>query len=101
MGSMQDTYSTWAKRNKRETYIEEIGENAKLFWILNEKSGGEIPSRIILYLHGGGFHLPMFEDSASFWYHVLKELKGSSGLDVGVAILDYSEPRIRDLVWPS
>jgi acetyl esterase/lipase len=54
--------------------------------------GREIPSRVILYLHGGGFHLPMFEDSASFWYHVQKELKDSYGLDVGVAILDYSKP---------
>jgi len=32
----------------------------------------------------------MFEDSASFWHHVQKELKNSYGLDVGVAILDYT-----------
>lgn len=92
-GHTEDIYTTWAKRNKMKTSIEDIGENAKLLWILNEKWGGEIPSRVILYLHGGGFCLPMFEDSASFWRHVQKELKNSHGLDVGVAILDYSKPK--------
>ena len=90
MGHTQDIYTAWAKRNKRKTYIEDIGDNAKLLWILNEKVE-EIPSRVILYLHGGGFYLPMFEDAASFWRHVQKELKDSHGLDVGVAILDYSK----------
>ena len=76
-----------------KTSIEDIGENAKLLWILNETRGGEIPSQVILYLHGGGFALPMFEDSASFWRHVQKELKNAHGLDVGIAILDYSKPK--------
>ena len=81
-------------------YMENIGENAKLLWILNEKQGEKYPSQVILYLHGGGFHLPLFEDSASFWQHVQKELKGSHGLDVGVAILDYSKPKIHKVFYP-
>jgi hypothetical protein len=90
LGSSQDLYTTWAKQNKLKPSIEDIGENAKLFWIFNEKWGGKIPSRVILYLHGGGFILPIFKDSAPFLHHVQKELE-DSGLDVGVAILDYSK----------
>jgi len=80
----------WAKRNKMTACIDDIGENAKLLWILDEEWEGKIPNRVVLYLHGGGFHLPMFEDSASFWSYVQKELKNSDGLDVGVAILDFT-----------
>ena len=92
-GHDEDIYMRWAKRNKIKTHIEDIGEKAKLLWILNEKAEGDnIPRRVILYLHGGGFSLPMFEESASFWRHVQKELKDSEGMNVGIAILEYSEP---------
>lgn len=93
LGSTQDIYMHWAKKNKMTVCIDDIGENAKLLWILDKSWEGKIPNRVVLYLHGGGFHLPMFEDSASFWSYVQQELKRSDGLDVGVGILDFSESR--------
>ena len=90
LGSTQDIYTRWAKRNKMTVCIDDIRESAKLLWILDNEWEGKIPNRVALYLHGGGFHLPMFEDSASFWSHIQKELI-TEGLEVGVAILDYSE----------
>jgi acetyl esterase/lipase len=72
-------------------HSEDIGENAKIFWILNGEWNGSVPQRVILYLHGGGFSLPLSEDAASFWRYVQSELKGRHDLDVGVAMLDYSQ----------
>ena len=90
-GTSEDNYIRWAKRSDMKTHIEEIGENARIFWILDEKLGGKLPSRVILYLHGGGFYLPLMEDAGAFWYHVQKELKDRHGMDVAIAMLDYSK----------
>jgi len=90
LGSSEDIYTKWAKRNKIEDIRRRYRSKREVapgFW---RTMGGKIPDRVILYLHGGGFYLPMFEDSASFWYYVQKQLKESYQLDVGIAMLDYS-----------
>lgn len=91
LGKTEYIYTTWAKQRSLPMHSDDIGENGKLFWILNREWDGKTPERVILYLHGGGFMLPLSKDAASFWKYVQNELKSQYGLDVGVAILDYSQ----------
>jgi len=91
LGSTEDIYTTWTRQHDLPTHIEDVGENAKIFWILNGELTGRVPQRVILYFHGGGFSLPLSKDAASFWRYVQSELKGQHDLDVGVAMLDYGQ----------
>ncbi|PPQ68439.1 hypothetical protein CVT25_007832 [Psilocybe cyanescens] len=88
IGPSIQTYKKWCKQNSVQPIIETIGvgaEQAQLMWI-----GSKQPERVILYLHGGGFSLPMGDYSVKFWRYVQLALQEQGGADVSVAILDYS-----------
>ncbi|KAI3607123.1 alpha beta hydrolase fold protein [Moniliophthora roreri] len=78
-------YKDWSSKRKLSVTVEEIqGEEARLLWI-----GGKRTDRVIYYLHGGGYALPLQEYALSFWRHVQEELE-RKGLDVGVVVLNYA-----------
>ncbi|KAK7026436.1 hypothetical protein VNI00_015671 [Paramarasmius palmivorus] len=75
-------YKEWSIKRKLAVTIEEIqGEDARLMWI-----GDKRVDRVIYYLHGGGYALPLQPYALSFWRHVQEEL-GKQGVKVGVVIL--------------
>lgn len=88
MGPTVRTYEKWCLANSVDPVIEKIGEeeDGSILWIGNKQ-----PERVILYLHGGGYYLPMADYSLKFWAHVRNALKEQDGIDVSVAILDYSK----------
>ncbi len=51
LGLTEDIYTTWARQRGLPMHGEDIGENAKIFWILNGEWNGSVPQRVI---HGGG-----------------------------------------------
>ncbi|TFK64506.1 alpha/beta-hydrolase [Pluteus cervinus] len=74
----------WGKRVGVPIEVEEIGEDAKLIWI-----GQKRTDRVIFYLHGGGFLMPLQDSPLGFWNYVGKELK-RRGQDVTVVALQYT-----------
>jgi len=84
VGTSEELYKSWTKKNGLPSHIESLEENAKLLWI-----GRKEAKRVILFFHGGGFSTPMTEDSITFWRYVQTQM-GKSGVDVSVAVLDYS-----------
>ncbi|PPQ95827.1 hypothetical protein CVT26_015936 [Gymnopilus dilepis] len=84
VGPGRRTYISWCNRNSIEPQIEDIKAGAQLFWIAKKPSG-----RVILYLHGGGFALPMGYYSLKFWRYVQSKLV-DAGCEVSIAILDYT-----------
>lgn len=51
-GTTRATYEKWAKKAGVEPVIEDIGEDAKLFWI-----GDRCLDKVVLYFHGQYFRL--------------------------------------------
>ncbi|KAH9476808.1 Acetyl-hydrolase [Psilocybe cubensis] len=88
IGPSTQSYEKWCKRNSEHPIIETIGseaEQARLLWI-----GSKHPKRVILYLHGGGFWLPMADYSVKFWRYIRDALLHQKGIDASIAILDYT-----------
>ncbi|RDB17507.1 putative steryl acetyl hydrolase mug81 [Hypsizygus marmoreus] len=83
-GTTRDVYDGWAKSNKLPIVVDELGEGAQLLWI-----GERRTDKVLLYLPGGAFLLPMAIFAPNFWKHVHGELK-SKHQEVGIAILQYS-----------
>ncbi|KAJ7453936.1 Alpha/Beta hydrolase protein [Mycena galericulata] len=83
-GTTVGTYMNWSKQFKLPTAIDELEEDAKLLWI-----GPKQLERVILFVHGGAFMLPLPDVSLSFWKYVQAELEKRQ-IHVGVAVLNYS-----------
>ncbi|KAF4611883.1 hypothetical protein D9613_003759 [Agrocybe pediades] len=84
-GSSHGAYVKWCKKSAIEPRIEQIDCEAQIFWV-----GEEDCDRVILYLHGGGFSLPLTDYSMSFWKFVVDMLQEVEGLKVRLAMLDYT-----------
>ncbi|KAF5319878.1 hypothetical protein D9758_017855 [Tetrapyrgos nigripes] len=80
-------YQEWARQVGYKSSVEEVGKDARLFWV-GPKSAG----RIVLYVPGGGYLFPIADYMISFFHRlqqdVNKNLKNQGGL--AFAILDYS-----------
>ncbi|KAG4428793.1 hypothetical protein IFR05_015726 [Cadophora sp. M221] len=94
MPSGVEAYTTWMARfsesSGRDSYIastvEILGDGiAKLYWI-GEK---DAQSRVILFLHGGGYCLPLSKGYFDWAYEMFKSGE-SSGCKISVAVLDYT-----------
>ncbi|KAF8626654.1 hypothetical protein AX15_004745 [Amanita polypyramis BW_CC] len=92
IGTTDQVYRSWAEKSNVPVVVEELGEGAKLYWL-----GPKRPDRVILYLHGGAFLIPMFPSALSFWKYVQEHLsKGEC--ETGIAILQYTF--VPDAVFP-
>ncbi|KAF5336271.1 hypothetical protein D9758_016055 [Tetrapyrgos nigripes] len=80
-------YQEWARQVGYKSSVEEVGKDARLFWV-GPKSAG----RIVLYVPGGGYLFPIADYMISFFHRVQqdvnKNLKNQEGL--AFVILDYS-----------
>ncbi|PFH50201.1 hypothetical protein AMATHDRAFT_61538 [Amanita thiersii Skay4041] len=83
-GPTSQVYRAWAKKQNVPVVVEELGLNARLYWIGSKKS-----DRVIFYLHGGAYLLPMGEPALSFWKFIQQEL-AKQGINVGIAVLEYT-----------
>ncbi|KAJ7160970.1 Alpha/Beta hydrolase protein [Mycena filopes] len=83
-GTTRETYTAWTRRAKLPVVVDELGEDARLFWI-----GPKRLERVVLFSHGGGFLFPASNHSISFWRYVQLELE-KQGIEVGLVLLSYS-----------
>ncbi|KAF8882826.1 Alpha/Beta hydrolase protein [Infundibulicybe gibba] len=84
LGTTRYVYEAWSKKNKSPVTFEELGGDARLFWIGQKKT-----EKVILYFHGGAFLVSMGDPAASFWKYIQEQLK-ADGNEVGIAVLNYS-----------
>ncbi|KAF7297244.1 Abhydrolase-3 domain-containing protein [Mycena indigotica] len=83
-GTDQQIYATFTKSYKLPSTVDELGDDAKLYWI-----GPKRTERVMLFLHGGAFLLPAADFSLRFWRYVQVELE-KKGVEVGFAYLEYT-----------
>ncbi|KAF7296720.1 Abhydrolase-3 domain-containing protein [Mycena chlorophos] len=83
-GTTSDVYTKWAI-GKQAAVVDEIqdSEGARLCWV-----GPKRADRVLLYLHGGCFHLPVTDFTLDFLRYIQLELE-KQGIDIGVAVLEY------------
>lgn len=85
IGPSPQTYEKWCNQNSIRPQLEAIGHGARIFWV-----GEKDCAKVILYLHGGGFSLPLADYCLSFWKFILETIQETEGVKVRLAILDYS-----------
>ncbi|PPQ95826.1 hypothetical protein CVT26_015935 [Gymnopilus dilepis] len=83
-GTTRAHYDNFLKDSGLRPVEESIGTDAKLLWI-----GPKRDDRVLLYLHGGGFILPMPGAAPAFWRYIQENLE-KRGKPTGVAILEYA-----------
>ncbi|KAL0575578.1 hypothetical protein V5O48_006394 [Marasmius crinis-equi] len=80
-----ECYKQWSAKRGLPVNIENAGgEDAKMLWV-----GEKRTDRVIYYLHGGGYALPLADYGLSFWRYVQEQL-GKRGLETGVVVLKYA-----------
>ncbi|KAF7354573.1 Abhydrolase-3 domain-containing protein [Mycena sanguinolenta] len=90
-GTTMSVYEKWTKQKKLSPVIDKLGDGARLLWIGPKRVDRH--DRVVLYLHGGCFLLPLTDFGLDFWQYVKTELEKknvSPNLNFGVAILEYS-----------
>ncbi|THU98668.1 alpha/beta hydrolase fold protein [Dendrothele bispora CBS 962.96] len=80
------TFRQWSKQMRFEPHIEEIGKDARLFWL-----GPKSADQVVLYVPGGGFMAPVTDYMITFFDRIRQALMDKMhSKGVAVAILDYS-----------
>ncbi|KAJ6473086.1 Alpha/Beta hydrolase protein [Mycena sanguinolenta] len=90
-GTTLSVYEKWTKERKLTPVIDELGDGARLLWIGPKRVDHH--DRVILYLHGGCFLLPLTNFGLDYWHYVRSELEKKNvrpNLNFGVAVLEYS-----------
>ncbi|KAJ6506142.1 Alpha/Beta hydrolase protein [Mycena vulgaris] len=83
-GTTKAAYAKWTKQVKLAPVVDELGDGARLLWI-----GPKRTDRVMLYLHGGCFLLPLTDFSLDLWRYVQLELE-KKDIQIGVAVLEYT-----------
>ncbi|KAJ3569975.1 hypothetical protein NP233_g4709 [Leucocoprinus birnbaumii] len=86
MGQTTDVYLAWTKKAKRPVLIDELDSDGRLLWFTDRITSG----KIVYYLHGGVYQLPMQEYAPPFWLSNLKELETQTGESFGFVALQYT-----------
>ncbi|KAG7091603.1 hypothetical protein E1B28_010622 [Marasmius oreades] len=90
-GSTLEMYETWAKKRGVSPVVEKVrvseGEEVNLYWI-----GDKEAEQVLIYIHGGGFMLPISDFMFTFWDLVHQGMKKRSdcNCNFSIAVLDYS-----------
>ncbi|KAK2460374.1 hypothetical protein APHAL10511_007539 [Amanita phalloides] len=93
LGTTDQVYRAWADKNSVPVVEEDLSEDAKLYWL-----GPKRAKRVILYLHGGAFLVPMMPPALSFWNYLQKQLS-KEGHDIAIAVLRYT--LVPDATFPT
>ncbi|KAJ7852125.1 Alpha/Beta hydrolase protein [Mycena leptocephala] len=83
-GTSLSVYEKWAKQMKMAPVIDELGDGARLLWI-----GPKRVERVLFYLHGGCFLLPLTDFELDLFRYVQVE-SGKQNIHFGVAVLEYA-----------
>ncbi|KAF9525447.1 Alpha/Beta hydrolase protein [Crepidotus variabilis] len=85
MGTTLSVYKKWAKQHGVERDVQELGDDARLLWMTERNT-----DRVILYIHGGVYCLPMQEPAATFWKKTVDSINDETRRQVGLVTLNYS-----------
>ncbi|KDR78323.1 hypothetical protein GALMADRAFT_245442 [Galerina marginata CBS 339.88] len=83
-GEASTTYSAYMKSKNIEPVIDDLGEDATLFWL-----GPKRTDRVILYVHGGAFLFGPIESAPSYWSFVQEQLE-KRGKPTAIALATYT-----------
>ncbi|KAJ7759241.1 alpha beta-hydrolase [Mycena metata] len=84
-GSTFAGYVKWTKQRKISQVVDDLENDTRLMWV-----GPRETEHVVLYCHGGGFVGPLSDFQVEFWYRMQQTLLKSSGMKLGVALLQYS-----------
>ncbi|KAL0566438.1 hypothetical protein V5O48_015579, partial [Marasmius crinis-equi] len=80
-----ESYKQWSQAKGLLVQVEEIeGEDARLLWV-----GKKRTDKVLYYIHGGGYALPLPDYALSFWRHVQEQLE-KRNINTGVVALNYA-----------
>ncbi|KNZ71945.1 Meiotically up-regulated gene 180 protein, partial [Termitomyces sp. J132] len=84
-GTSLHIYEVWARSHGFPVLVDDIGTHGgRLLWI-----GPRNTKRVVLYLHGGGYIIPLQDFSVTFWNYIRLKLE-EEGTSAGFAIMSYS-----------
>jgi acetyl esterase/lipase len=91
------TYKTWvgdtAQKNLGyEHAVEEIlggGLETRIMWIGPPWKNGDTSRKVLIYIHGGGFVMPIASGQLQWMRFLKEEVRKSHGQDVTVAVVEY------------
>ncbi|KXN92873.1 hypothetical protein AN958_07082, partial [Leucoagaricus sp. SymC.cos] len=86
MGTTPHCYQKWAKKSKRPVLMDDLGNDGSLMWFTDRRTSG----KVVYYLHGGTYQLPMQDYAPPFWLSMLEELKKKTGQEFSFVALSYS-----------
>jgi hypothetical protein len=91
LGTDDDVYLKWCKRARitpRIEALEDGGNGGALMWLTEKNSS---MTKVILYLHGGCYCLPMQEFAADYWKKLVDSVNEntSTKCNVGLVALKY------------
>ena len=97
-----ESYRGWASANagSKGADIEDIpeGSGSQMFWVRRDEDMKGV--KVLYYVHGGGFMLPIDGSALSFLDDAAKGIeKASPGLKVSIAVLDYSKSNSTSSVY--
>ncbi|PPR01723.1 hypothetical protein CVT24_001599 [Panaeolus cyanescens] len=96
LGKDEDVYDKWIKRHKLPHNIDVLGSNSSLMW-LSKKS----TEKVILYVHGGCYCLPMQDFAADYWKNTVDSINQNFSTSDQVGLVALSYPLIPDGDFPS
>ncbi|KAH6905869.1 Alpha/Beta hydrolase protein [Coprinopsis sp. MPI-PUGE-AT-0042] len=92
MGTDEDVYMKWCKKARVTPCIEELedgGKGGALMWLSEKENSME---KVVLYLHGGCYCLPIQDFAADYWKKLVDSVNRdtSAKSSVGLVALKYS-----------
>ncbi|KAG7090274.1 hypothetical protein E1B28_011871 [Marasmius oreades] len=87
LGSTTRIYRSWTRQWRVEPLLEDVSQSRKrLMWI-----GSKNTEKVVFYVHGGGFMLPISDYMLTFWLFVQREYaKRTGGKELAIVAMEYS-----------
>lgn len=81
-------YQAWVKQKRIKPDIELLNDDhgSALLWLRSRRTA----KRIVLYLHGGGYLVPLSDATIEWAWNVFVEAGTEQGVETAVAILEYT-----------
>ncbi|KAH7910560.1 Alpha/Beta hydrolase protein [Hygrophoropsis aurantiaca] len=86
-GSSEAAWNMWcALQSDTEYHTEDLYGDAKLYWIGNDVEA----TKIMLYVHGGGYVLPLTIEHLKLLTYFRDCIQRDTGVDMAIAVLEYT-----------
>ncbi|KAH9474982.1 Esterase [Psilocybe cubensis] len=83
-GTTKGVYADFMKAKGRPEVIQELGDDARLFWFGPRKA-----DRVLLFFHGGAFLFPALSSTPWLWDHA-QDILSKRGVEFDIAMLNYT-----------